>query len=155
MKTFCQKWRRINRNWYTKGERPENGYLTKRRRCVFLPEDESAGAKSQREMTLDKVKLILQVQCPIKRASSWEEWLNSLPELEWAGAEMTQERAKLICQGATPPKTGIFLRGGFGFLLEGKWADPESQRGMVQDKGILVCQGAAPSKTNIFLRGRI
>ena len=59
---------------------------------------------------------------------AWVSWC-------WVDDELTQERAELICQGATPQKTGIFLRGGFNFLLEGKWADHESQKGMVQDKG--------------------
>ena len=137
MKTFSQKWRRINRNWYTKGERPENGYLTKKRRWVFSPEDESADAESQREMTLEKVKLILQVQCPKKHLPERNGWnlYRSLSELVLSRRWDDAERAELICQGATPQKTGIFLRGGFSFLLEGKWADPESQKGMVQDKG--------------------
>ena len=55
------------------------------------------------------------VQRPEKQASSWEEGLSSLPEGEWAVAEsqrgMTQDEVKIVCRGATPWKTGIFLRG--------------------------------------------
>ena len=44
-----------------------------------------------------------------------EEGLSSLPEGEWAVAEsqrgMTQDEVKILCQGATPWKTGIFMRG--------------------------------------------
>ena len=52
----------------------------------------------------------------------WETWffqrgkdISSLPESDWAVAEsqrrMTQNELKIVCQGATPWKTGIFLRG--------------------------------------------
>ena len=44
-----------------------------------------------------------------------EEGLSSLPEGEWAVAEsqrrMTQDAVKVVCQGATSWKRGIFLRG--------------------------------------------
>ena len=60
-------------------------------------------------------KLYAKVQRPEKRASSWEEGLSSLPEGEWAVAEskrgMTQDEVKIVFRGATPWKTGIFLRG--------------------------------------------
>ena len=52
---------------------------------------------------------------PAKQDFSREEGLSSLPEGEWAVAEsqrgMTQDEVKIVCQGATPWKTGIFLRG--------------------------------------------
>ena len=52
---------------------------------------------------------------PEKHDSSWEESLSSLPEGEWAVAKpqrgMTQHEVKIVCQGGTPWKTGIFLRG--------------------------------------------
>ena len=52
---------------------------------------------------------------PEKNDSSREEGMNSLPEGEWAAAEfqkgMTQDKVKFVCQGATPWKTSIFLRG--------------------------------------------
>ena len=61
-----------------------------------------------------KRKFYVKVQHPEKRASSWEEGLSSLPEGEWAVVEsqrgMTQDEVKIVCQGATPWKTGIFLR---------------------------------------------
>ena len=40
-------------------------------------------------------------------------------------------------------------------LPEGKWAVPESQRGMTQDEVKIVCQGATLWRTGIFLRGRV
>ena len=44
-----------------------------------------------------------------------EEGWSSLPEGEWAVVQsqrgMTQDEVKIVCQGATPWKTGIFLRG--------------------------------------------
>ena len=71
-----------------------------------------------------KWKLYAKVQRPEKRASSWEEGLNSLPEGEWAVAEsqreMTQDEVKNVCRGATPWKTGIFLRVRFE-LFTGGW----------------------------------
>ena len=71
-----------------------------------------------------KWKLYAEVQRPEKRASSWEEGLSSLPEGEWAVAEsqrgMTQDEVKIVCQGATPWKTGIFLRGRVE-LFAGGW----------------------------------
>ena len=61
-----------------------------------------------------KWKFYVKVQHPEKRASSWEEELSSLPKGEWAVVEsqrgMTQDEVKIVCQGATPWKTGIFLR---------------------------------------------
>ena len=71
-----------------------------------------------------KWKLYVEVERPEKRASSWEEGLSSLPEGEWAVAEsqrgMTQDEVKILCQGATPWKTGIFLRGRVE-LFTGGW----------------------------------
>ena len=61
-----------------------------------------------------KWKLYAEVQRPEKRASSWEEGLSSLPEGECAVAEsqrgMTQDGVEIVCRGATPWKTSIFLR---------------------------------------------
>ena len=61
-----------------------------------------------------KWNLYAKVQRPEKWASSWEEGLSSLQEGDWAVAEsqrgMTQDEVKIVCQGATPWKTGIFLR---------------------------------------------
>ena len=61
---------------------------------------------------------------PKKHDSSREESLNSLSGGEWAVAkslrEMTQNEMKIVCQGATPWKTGIFLRGRVE-LLTGRW----------------------------------
>ena len=69
-------------------------------------------------------KLYAKVQRPEKRASSWDEELNSLSEGEWAVAEsqrgMTQDEVKIVCQGATLWKTGIFLRGRVE-LFTGGW----------------------------------
>ena len=71
-----------------------------------------------------KWKLYAEVQRPEKRASSWEEGLSSLPEGEWAVAEsqrgMTQDGVKIVCRGATPWKTSIFLRGR-AELFAGGW----------------------------------
>ena len=53
-----------------------------------------------------KWKLYAEVQCPEKRASSWEKGLSSSPDSEWALAEsqrgMTQNEMKLVCRCATP-----------------------------------------------------
>ena len=71
-----------------------------------------------------KWKLYAKVQRPEKWASSWEEGLSSLLEGEWAVAEsqrgMTQDEVKILCQGATPWKTGISLRGRVE-LFTGGW----------------------------------
>ena len=70
-----------------------------------------------------KWKLYAEVQRPEKRASSWEEGLSSLPEGEWAVAEsqrgMTQDEVKIVCRGAMPWKTGIFLRGRVKLFIGG------------------------------------
>ena len=62
-----------------------------------------------------KWKLYAKVQRPEKRVSSWEEGLNSLTGSAWAVAEsqrgMTQDEVKIVCRGATPWKTFIFLIG--------------------------------------------
>ena len=61
---------------------------------------------------------------PEKRDSSGQEGLGSLPEVEWAVADtqrgMTQDEVEIVCQGATPWKTGIFLRGRIE-LFTGGW----------------------------------
>ena len=50
--------------------------------------------------------------------------MSTLPEGEWAVAEsqngMTLDEVKIVCQGATPWKTGIFLRGRVE-LFTGGW----------------------------------
>ena len=60
---------------------------------------------------------------PEERASSWGEGLRSLLDGDWAVAEsqrgMTQHEVKSVCQGATPWKTGIFLRGRFELFTRG------------------------------------
>ena len=70
-----------------------------------------------------KWKLYAEQQCPEKRAYSWEEGLSSLPEGEWAVTEsprgITQDEVKIVCRGATPWKTGIFLRGKVELLTGG------------------------------------
>ena len=71
-----------------------------------------------------KWNLYAKVQRPEKWASSWEEGLSSLQEGDWAVAEsqrgMAQDEVKIVCQGATPWKTGIFLRGRVE-LFTGGW----------------------------------
>ena len=71
-----------------------------------------------------KWKLYARMQRAEKRASSWEEELSSLPEDEWAVAEsqrgMTLDEVKIVWGGATPWKTGIFLRGKVE-LFTGGW----------------------------------
>ena len=71
-----------------------------------------------------KWKLYVKVQRPEKQESSWEESLSSLPEGEWAVAEsqrgMTQDEVKIVCQGATPWRTSIFLIGRVE-LFTGGW----------------------------------
>ena len=61
---------------------------------------------------------------PEKHDSSREEKMSSLPDGEWAVAEsqrgMTQDEVKMVCQGATPWKTGIFLWGRVE-LFTGGW----------------------------------
>ena len=58
-----------------------------------------------------------------KRISSSEEGLNSLSKGEWAGGEsqteMIQDQVKLVCQGTTIWKTGIFLRRRIEFFTRG------------------------------------
>ena len=71
-----------------------------------------------------KWKLYARMQRAEKRASSWEEELSSLPEDEWVVAEsqrgMTLDEVKIVWGGATPWKTGIFLRGKVE-LFTGGW----------------------------------
>ena len=71
-----------------------------------------------------KWKFYAEVQRPEKRASSWEEGFSSLPEDEWDVAQSqrgtTQDEVKIVCRGATPWKTGIFLRGRVQ-LFTGRW----------------------------------
>ena len=61
---------------------------------------------------------------PEKHDSFREEEMSSLPEGSWALAEsqrrMTQDEVKIVCQGAAPWKTGIFLRGRVE-LFTGGW----------------------------------
>ena len=61
---------------------------------------------------------------PEKHDSFREEEMSSWPEGSWALAEsqrrMTQDEVKIVCQGATPWKTGIFLRGRVE-LFTGEW----------------------------------
>ena len=71
-----------------------------------------------------KWNLYAKVQRPEKWASSWEERFSSLQEGDWAVAEsqrgMAQDEVKIVCQGATPWKTGISLRGRVE-LFTGGW----------------------------------
>ena len=96
-----------------------------------LPEGEWAAAESQRRMTYDRMKSVCQkwnlyakAQFPERQTCCWEEGLSSGQEVEWAAAKsqrgMTQDEVKIVCQGATPWKTGIFLRGRVE-LLTGGW----------------------------------
>ena len=59
-----------------------------------------------------------------KHDSSREKEMSSLPEGEWAVAEsqrgITQDDVKILCRGATPWKTGIFLIGRVE-LFTGGW----------------------------------
>ena len=70
------------------------------------------------------MKTLCREERPEKQTYSWEEGLSYLPDGEWAGAEfqreMTQDKVKLICQGSTPSKMGIFLRGRVA-LITGGW----------------------------------
>ena len=60
---------------------------------------------------------------PEKHDSTKEEEMSSWPEGEWALAEsqrgMTQDEVKIVCQGAAPWKTGIFLRGRVELFIGG------------------------------------
>ena len=71
-----------------------------------------------------KWEFYAKVQRPEKWASSWEERFCSLSEGEWAVVEsqggMTLDEVKIVCQDATPWKTGIFLRGRVE-LFTGGW----------------------------------
>ena len=77
-----------------------------------------------RFMAKIKWKVYAKVKHREKRASSWEEGLSSLPEGEWAIAESQrvkmQDEVKIVCRGATPWKTDIFLRGRIE-LFTGRW----------------------------------
>ena len=61
---------------------------------------------------------------PEKHDSTKEEEMSSRPEGEWALAEyqrrMMQDEVNIVCQGAAPWKTGIFLTGRVG-LFTGGW----------------------------------
>ena len=85
--------------------------------------------------------------------------MSSLPESEWAVAEsqrgMAQDEVKTVCWGATPWKTGIFLRGRVELFTRGWVSYCWVQKGMTQDKVKIVCQGTTPWQTGIFLRGRV
>ena len=60
----------------------------------------------------------------LEKHSSREERMSSLSEGEWAVAEsqrgITQDEVKSVCQGATPWKTSIFLRGKVELFI-GRW----------------------------------
>ena len=89
-----------------------------------LPEGEWAVAESQRGMTQDEIKNCTPRSNALKNGHLPEEELSSLPEGEWAVAEsqrgMTQDEVKIVCQGATPWKTGTFLKGRVE-LFTGGW----------------------------------
>ena len=103
-------------------------------------------------------KLYAKVKRHKKRISSWEEGLSSLPEGEWAVAEcqrgMTQDEVKNVCRGATPWKTGIFLRGRVELFTKGWMSCCWAQWEITQDKVKLVCRYAMPWKMGNFMRGR-
>ena len=71
-----------------------------------------------------KWKLYAEVQRPEKRASSWEEWLSSLAEGEWAGVEcqrgMTQDEVKTVRRGVTLEKRVSSWEEGLSSLPEGE-----------------------------------
>ena len=46
---------------------------------------------------------------------------------------MTQDKVKLVCQGAAPWKTSIFWKDELSSLLEGEWAGTGFQRGLTQE----------------------
>ena len=95
----------------------KNGHLPERKGLALYRRVSKEGWRRM------KWKLYAEVQCPEKRASSWEEGLSSLLEGEWAVAEsqrrMTQDEVKNVCQGATPWKTSIFLIGRVELFTEG------------------------------------
>ena len=83
--------------------------------CCWAPKRDDAGWSENCMPRYNALK---------KRASSFEEGLSSLPEGEWGVAEsqrgMMQDEVKIVFRGATPWKTGIFLRGRVE-LFTGGW----------------------------------
>ena len=74
---------------------------------------------------------------PEKHDSSREEKMSSLPEGEWVVAEsqsnMTQDKVKFVCQGATLWIKEIFMRGRvelFKRVERKRWAGPVRQAGL-------------------------
>ena len=59
---------------------------------------------------------------------------------------MTQGKVKFVCQGATPGKTGIFLRGRVELFTEGGVSCAEPQGGMTQDEVKIVRRGVTLEK---------
>ena len=99
------------------------------------------------------------MQRPEKRVSSWEQGLSSLPKGEWVIAEsqrgMTQDEVTIVCRGATPWKTGIFLSGMVEFFSGGWvswcWVPKRDDAGWSEN-----CTPRCNAwKTSIFLRGRV
>ena len=84
-----------------------------------------------------KWNLYAKVQGREKQTSSWEEGLNSFSKGEWvvSGFQrgMMQDKVKLVCQGATPWKTGNFLKGRVDFFTGGRltrcWAPKRNESG--------------------------
>ena len=120
-------WRRLKWTMHVEVQRPEKRASSWEEGLRALFQRVSVLLLSAKEgWPRMKWKLYAEVQCPEKQASSWEEGLSSLSLLEggWAVAEsqrgMTQDEVKNVCRGATPWKTGIFLRGRFE-LFTGGW----------------------------------
>ena len=67
---------------------------------------------------------------------------------------MTQDEVKIVCRGATPWKTGIFLRGRVELFTKGWMSCCWAQWEITQDKVKLVCRYAMPWKMGNFMRGR-
>ena len=93
----------------------KSGYLPKRKGGVLYQRMSELLLNINEGWHRMKWKVYAKVQTPEKWRSSWEEGWNSLPEGEWAVVKsqklMTQDEVKIVSQGATPWKTGIFLRG--------------------------------------------
>ena len=93
--------------------------------------------------------------------------MSLLLEDKWAVAEsqrgMMQNEVKIVCQGATPWKMCIFLRGRVE-LFTGGWMsccwvqkrdNTRWSEGATCNVQRATCQGATPRKTSIFLRLRV
>ena len=117
-------WRRMKWKLYAKEQRLKNGHLPERKGWTLYQRVSELLLSPKEGWRKMKWKFYAEVQCPEKRASSWEERLSSLLEGEWAVAEsqwgMTQDEVKILCRGTTPWKTGIFLRGRVE-LFTGGW----------------------------------